>query len=101
MIKKKTFGKTANLPEKKSEQDNCQKKARTSDVSEEGNQSDKKTTADDQPSVSEANGAGTFDGDLRDLPRTAPIRKERPKREDPKIKPKVLVKDEIIKPDQE
>ena len=50
-------------------------------------------------SSSMARGAGTFDGDLRRLPPTKPAVQERPKLREPKIKPKIYVKDKKINPE--
>lgn len=52
------------------------------------------------PSQSEAKGAGTFNGDLRQLPRKKPVRQERPKLREPKIKPKIYVGNTKIEPEQ-
>jgi hypothetical protein len=45
----------------------------------------------DTSTKNEAKKAGTFDGDLRNLPPVKPVRQERPKRKDPPTKPRVLV----------
>lgn len=52
-----------------------------------------------EPVQFEAKGAGTFDGDLRQLPQTKPIRQERPKLRQPNIKPRIYVPPPTIKPD--
>ncbi len=46
---------------------------------------------DDRPTERRLNRAGrSFDGDLRNLPRTKPVQKERPEREDPAFNPREL-----------
>ena len=45
----------------------------------------------DGSTKNEAKKAGTFDGDLRNLPPVKPVRQERPKRKDPPTKPRVLI----------
>lgn len=45
-----------------------------------------------KPDQTEMKRTGEFKGDLRDLPQTTPEVRERPKREDPKIKRKVIKK---------
>jgi hypothetical protein len=52
----------------------------------------------EKPAISEAKRAGTFDGDLRDLPQTKPIQRQQPKLEQPKIKPRVYVPKPAVKP---
>ncbi len=54
----------------------------------------------DEAKPDEAKKAGTFNGDLRDLPSTRPPQVERPKREEPKNEPRVYVKDARIKPNE-
>jgi len=49
------------------------------------------TQENDASTKNEAKKAGTFDGDLRDLPPVKPIVRERPKRKDPPTKPRVLI----------
>ena len=51
---------------------------------------DKITQENDASTTTEAKKAGTFDGDLRDLPPVKPVPQERPKRKDPPTKPRVL-----------
>jgi hypothetical protein len=53
-----------------------------------------------QPTVSEAKGAGTFNGDLRQIPRKKPVRQERPKLREPKVKPRIILKNEIKSPNR-
>ena len=48
------------------------------------------TQESDTFTKNEAKKAGTFDGDLRNLPPIKPVRQERPKRKDPPTKPRVL-----------
>jgi hypothetical protein len=52
---------------------------------------DKTTQENDASTKTEAKKAGTFDGDLRNLPPVKPVRQERPKRKDPPTKPRVLI----------
>ena len=78
MSKKTTIGKSAN--------------------SRQANQTNEKNV--NQPSISEAKRGGTFDGDLRQLPQTKPIRQARPKLREPKVKPRIFVKDANIEPDK-
>ncbi len=77
MSKRKTIGKKTNLGEV--------------------NRTDEKNV--NQPSTSEAQRAGTFDGDLRQLPSGKPVRQARPKLRQPPVKPRVYVKDAEIKTD--
>lgn len=51
---------------------------------------DKVMQENDTSTKTEAKKAGTFDGDLRNLPPVKPVRQERPKRKDPPTKPRVL-----------
>jgi hypothetical protein len=49
------------------------------------------TQESDASTKNEAKKAGTFDGDLRNLPPVKPVRQERPKRKDPPTTPRVLI----------
>ena len=50
-----------------------------------------------QPQTTEMKRAGTSSVDLRDLPSTTPVKKERPQRPDPKIKRRVYKKPVVQK----
>ena len=52
------------------------------------------------PRVSEIQAAGTFNGDLRQLPPIKPQQQERPQRQAPPIKPRKLRRESLIKPDR-
>ena len=55
------------------------------------------TKRQEQPKTSEMNKAGTSTTDLRDLPSTPPVKKENPKRPEPKIIRKVYRKPSVRK----
>ena len=59
----------------------------------------RKKNVKSDPKISNAESAGTFTGDLRDVPKTKPVRQQRPQKEAPKIIPKAIVRDPKIDPD--
>jgi hypothetical protein len=99
-MKKPLVNNKSEASPKHPKQEDCQQQASQSNTSNEGNQVINKPVEDKKPCVTAANRAGTFTGDLRDLPKTRPTKQKQPKPGEPKTKPKVY-KNPTIKPDQE
>ncbi len=95
-VKGKTKTKMQNCNKQNTGKSNFVKKRSSSKVI----QNQHKETANSQPEESKANSAGSFNGDLRQIPPSEPIRKERPERKPPKIIPREInVTPKVTNPD--